>query len=104
MKKITLIFLFISIIFSFAFARNDNNINLKIGGISLFDDLHDHLTAKQIREKNKGNENYYAHLKKPFQFPTVTVENHALIRKENLLYIVFQQEIFILTSIYVFKI
>ena len=82
MKKIALFFLFISMIFSSAFARNDNNINLKIGGISLFDDLHDHLTAKQIREKIKGNENYYIHLKKPFQFPTVTVENHALINKK----------------------
>ncbi len=68
MKKIALLFLFISMIFSSAFARNNDNINLKIGGISLFDDLHDHLTAKQIREKIKGNENYYIHLKNHFNF------------------------------------
>ena len=69
--------------FSFhSFGENNSYNDFKIGGISLFDDLYDHLTPKQVREKSKGFENFYQDLKNPYKFTTLAVKNHPTINKK----------------------
>ena len=81
--KILILFL-IFILPTNIFAKTDINSNniLKIGGIRLFDNLYDYLTPKMVREKGKNFKNYYKHLKKPFEYPTIAIENHPIINKK----------------------
>ena len=83
MKKIYLILYCFSVMLSsHSYGENNPAVGLKIGGISLFDNLYDHLTPKQVREKSQGFENYYEHLKDPYKFSTLIVENHPTINKK----------------------
>jgi len=79
MKKL-LLFLFL--IPNLVIAETNTSNNLQVGGISIFDNLNDHLTPKMIREGKKGLENYYKHLKTPLKFPTVAIVNHPTINKK----------------------
>ena len=63
-------------------AKSNTVLDLKIGGIALYDNLYDHLTPHQIREEKKGYENYYKHLKDPFDFSTIGITNHPIINKK----------------------
>ena len=69
--------------FSFhSYGENNSYNDFKVAGISLFDDLYDHLSPKQVREKSKGFEDYYEDLKDPYKFTTLGVENHPTINKK----------------------
>ena len=69
------------ILSSYSYAKN-NPVDLKIGGIALFDNLYDHLTPLQVREKKKDHEDYYKHLKNPYKFPTLIFNNHPTINQK----------------------
>ena len=77
-----IIIIFIMIISSNTNAKSNTVLDLKIGGIALYDNLYDHLTPQQIREEKKGYENYYKHLKDPFDFSTIGITNHPIINKK----------------------
>ena len=78
-----IVFLTFTIFFStLSFGADFRDLNLKIGGINLGDDLSQHLSSYQIEQGKKGTKNYYSHLKEPNKFPTVIVRNHPVINKK----------------------
>ena len=79
MKKLLLLLFLIP---NLVMAETYTNNNVKIGGMSIFDNLYDHLTPKMVREGKKGYEDYYKHLKNPLKFPTVAITNHPTINKK----------------------
>jgi len=79
MKKLLLLLFLIP---NLVIAETNTYNNLQVGGMSIFDNLNDHLTPKMIREGKKGLENYYKHLKTPLKFPTTEIINHPTINKK----------------------
>jgi len=78
-----IVFLIFTIFFStLSFGDDFKDLNLKIGDISLGDDLSQHLSSYDIEQGKKGTENWYNHLKEPNKFPTVTVTKHPVINKK----------------------
>ncbi len=78
-----IVFLTFIIFFStLSFGADFRDLNLKIGGINLGDDLSQHLSSYQIEQGKKGTENWYNHLKEPNKFPTVIITNHPVINKK----------------------
>ena len=83
MKKIYLVlFCFSMILSSYVYGINRSTEGIKIGGISIFDNLYDYLSPKQVREKSKGYESYYQHLKDPYKFSTLGVVGHPRINEK----------------------
>ena len=78
-----IVFLTFTIFFStLSFGADFRDLNLKIGGINLGDDLSQHLSSYQIEQGKKGTEDWYSHLKEPKKFTTVRVQNHPSINQK----------------------
>ena len=76
-------FIILILFYSFnSYAENKSFPHLNIGGISLYDNLFDYFTPKQIREKSKPYINYYAHLDKHNLLITIIIENHKNFNKK----------------------
>ena len=83
MKKIYIILYCFALMFSFhSYGENNSYNDFKVAGISLFDDLYDHLSQTSKEKKVKVFEDYYEDLKDPYKFTTLGVENHPTINKK----------------------
>lgn len=77
-----ILFFFITFLYSF----NANSLetsdyrDLNVGGITIFDNLNDFLTNRQIRDKTL--ENHYTYLNNPNMFTTIQVIDHPEINRK----------------------
>ena len=80
--KNTIYLVFLLTFSTLSFGADFRDLNLKIGNISLGDDLSQHLSSYQIEQGKKGTEDWYNNLKEPNKFPSVIIKNHPVINKK----------------------